>query len=290
MKTMQTSTLSRYFAFLLALGVFMTSCGGLEKEIDLDLPAYEGQIALECYLEPGQPFNLLLTKSFSYFDPFPSDINDFLGNILEDSATVSITHNGRTYTLENTLYFNPFTSKIGNYALPESVPANYDLPFDLLITLKDGKTISASTFIPRPVVLDSSVVEFDEVRDSLARTLVFFSDNPNTTDYYRRILHKNNLDTVPAIDFVASDEFNDNNQIVFGSLYDYKVQDTIFNIIGRVDRAYFDYYNSVQNAIQSNGNPFGQPGIILGNLKGTAAAIGIFTGWNPVMDMQIVEK
>ena len=40
----------------------------LEKEIEIELPEYGGQIALECCLEPGKPYRLTLTRSTAYFD------------------------------------------------------------------------------------------------------------------------------------------------------------------------------------------------------------------------------
>jgi hemin uptake protein HemP len=56
---------------------------------------------VECYLEPNKPFNLLLTKSAAYFDPFPQEEFDFIESILADSAEVTIEHNGQIYVLEN---------------------------------------------------------------------------------------------------------------------------------------------------------------------------------------------
>ena len=52
----------------------------------------------------------------------------------------------------------------------------------------------------------------------------------------------------------------------------------IINTIYSIDNAYFDFLQSIDFAIQSNGNPFGQPSPIISNLSGTAEAIGIFTG------------
>ena len=57
----------QYIGVLILFLASFTACN-LEKEVEIVLPAYERQYVVECYLEPGKPFNLLLTKSSSYFD------------------------------------------------------------------------------------------------------------------------------------------------------------------------------------------------------------------------------
>ena len=116
-----------FFAF--AFVFFLYSCGGLEKEIDLELPVYESQIAVECYLEPGQPFILLLTKSAAYFDAFPTEELEFVESILEQEAEVTIRHKGVTYDLRNEIFFNPITNKVYNYFNAELVPEEFDNDF-----------------------------------------------------------------------------------------------------------------------------------------------------------------
>jgi hypothetical protein len=55
--------------FLLLVALVFASCD-LEKEIELELPEYERQTVVECYLEPGLPFTLLLTKSDGFFSSY----------------------------------------------------------------------------------------------------------------------------------------------------------------------------------------------------------------------------
>lgn len=278
------------FAFLLLVFSFQ-SCGNLEKEIDLDLPVYESQYVVECYLEPGQPFSLLLTRSVPYFEPFPEDPLQFVEQILVDSAEVVITHNGVDYLLANEPSVNPFTFKVFNYTNPALVPADYDNGFSLKITLPNGKVITSSTRLLPVVPIDSVVVEFDEERDTLARCLTYISDNPNTVDFYRRMIHHNSLlDSIPNQDFTTNDDYVDDKVIVFGTGYDFKEGDTIYNTMFHIERAYFDFWESTFNAINSNGNPFGQPSSIISNVQGDAGAIGIFTGLSYDRVMTVVEK
>ncbi len=279
-----------FFALLLFTFSFQ-SCGNLEKEINLDLPEYKPQYVVECYLEPGQPFTLLLTRSSAYFEPFPTDPLEYVENILVDSAEVTISHNGVDYKLDNTPFINPITLKVFNYVNTTLVPAEYGNDFSLKITTPDGKTITAITRLVPVVPIDSVVIEFNEEQDTLARCLTYITDDPSTVDYYRRMLHENSLrDSIPQQDFTTNDDYVDDKVIVFGTSYDFKEGDTIYNTIFHIDRAYFDFRESTQYAIDANGNPFGQPSSIISNLEGDAGAIGIFTGLSYDRVMTIVTK
>lgn len=282
----------KYLPYLIAsfFVAAIAACGSLEKEINLNLPEYEPQYVVECYLEPGQPYTLLLTKSSPYFEPFPTDLEGFVENLLVDSAEVLIRHNGKTLQLVNGLVLNPLTKKIFNYSNSELVPADYDNEFELSITTPDGKHLSATTRILPVVPIDSVVVEFDEVKDSLARVLTYLTDDPNTEDYYRRMLHHGSLDSIPDQDFTTFDDFVDDNKIVFGTGFDFVEGDTVFTTIFHIDRAYFDFLESLQYAIDANGNPFGQPSSVISNVTGDANALGIFTGLSYDRKMVRIKK
>lgn len=278
--------------YLFILAFLATSCGSLEKEIDLELPAYESQYVVECYLEPGDKFRLVLTRSVPYFEPFPADPADFVSNILVDNAEVVISHAGKDYILENELDVAYFfdKAKVYNYYSAEKVPADYNSDFHLKITTPDGKMITATTRLLPVVPIDSVVVEFDTERDTLARALTYVTDDPSMDNYYRRMFHINSLDSIPDQDFTTNDDFVDDKKLVFGSGFELREGDTIYNTIYHIDRAYFDFWESTFNAVSSNGNPFGQPSAIISNLGGDADAIGIFTGLSFDRVITVVKK
>ncbi len=262
--------------WLCLLVLLSAAACNLEREIEIELPAHESVPVVECYLEPGKPFTLLLTRSTSYFAPFPQDDLEFLTGILEDSAEVVIRHNGTTYELQNTLGANPATFKVFNYYHPAPVPADYEGDFELDIRLKDGRTIRARTRLLPVVPIDSVVVEFDG--NDMARVLTYFTDPPDTEDYYRRMLHESSLDSLPLQDFVATDQFLDKDVGVFGSGFQFSEGDTVINTLFHIEKAYADFLESLDDAVHANGNPFAQPSTIISNLEGDAGAIGIFTG------------
>lgn len=271
---------------LLTVGLFISACN-LEQEIELELPEYEKQKVVECYLEPGQPFTLLLTESDAFFNAFPTLDDQFLENIMIADARVTISYGTEVVELENEVFFNPFTGKVANYvASGVTVPEDFDSEFKLEIETSDNQKITASTFIKKPVPIDSLVVQFNEATDTvLARVLTYVTDNSAEANFYRRILAFGTDEEVEQ-DFVVDDELLESEVSVFGTNFRYEIGDTVTSNFMHISEDYFRFVNSVDDAVDSNGNPFGQPGVIISNLEGDGEPIGIFTGF--VQDIQSV--
>ncbi|HKK89389.1 MAG TPA: DUF4249 family protein [Saprospiraceae bacterium] len=283
---------SKYiFAFLALLAA---ACD-LTQEIDLELPDAGGQPVVECYLEPGEPYRLLLTRSSAYFDDFPQDPQEFIDQILIDSAEIEIRRGAETIPLDNVANIDFDFSKLYNYSSTELVPYDTLSDFELFILLPDGSSIEASTMILPVVPIDSVVIEFPEEEvdpDSIpkARALTYISDNPTQVNYYRRMYHWNSLDSIPEQDFVTSDDFVDNGTLVFGTGFDYPVGDTLYNSIFHMTEDYYNYQLSIFNSIAANANPFAPPGLIESNVRGSSDPLGIFTGLSIYRDTTIVEE
>lgn len=275
MKNMLQS-IYKYGLWALVLLTF-TACN-LEQEIDLELPVYESQLIVESYLEPGQPFTVLLTRSAAYFDPFPTDNEQFLENILVNDAQVAILHNGNRYELANGLFFNPFTQLLFNYGSNQLMPEDLENDFELEIITADGKTVTATTRLLPKVELDSIVYTPTDDTDTAFVSLAYFEDEFKEQDnFYRMMMHRNSLDSTAYSSFIFSDRVVESSTIVVGTAPDFAIGDTLINTLIHITPEYYDYYSSVQGAIFSNGNPFAQPGGIISNLEGDANAIGIFT-------------
>lgn len=266
----------RICLYLLVLGLTGTAACNLEKEIDLELPAYESRLVVECYLEPEKPYRLLLTRSAGFFDPFPAFGSDFLDELFVDDARVTITHRGETIELTNTPLLDRETGKVYNYRSPAIVPVDYEAPFTLEIITAGGDTLRATTTLLPPVPIDSIVVEF-QAADTLARALTYLTDPPGTNNYYRRVLHKGNLAEDPEQDFASDDRIVE-DILVYGTGFDYAEGDTLINTIYHIEEPYYLFLETLNRAASSNGNPFAQPSPLLSNISGAADAIGIFTG------------
>lgn len=278
---------SIFISFSFCILISLLSCN-LEKEVDIDLPEYTSEVVVECYLEPGQPYRLLLTRSAGYFDALPTS-DDAVADILEEEATVTIEHKGNVVELANTFDFSFFiTGKIANYVATEIVPADFDSDFNLEITTKDGRQITGTTRIMPFVPIDSLVVEFGpSPGDTMARVLTYFTDDTDTENYYRRMFHIGTLDSLEQ-EFALDDRFVDDGTVVFGTNYDYAQGDTLIASLFHITVDYHDYLNSVINSVFGNGNPFGQASTIVSNVKGDG--IGIFTGFSLDRKQVIVEN
>ena len=251
----------------------------LDQPIDLQLPEYESRLVVECYLEKGRPFGLLLTRSTGYFEPFGVTGSDLLTGILESHASVKIRQGSEVFVLENKLTLDRFTGKFFNYSLTAPVPANYEEPFELEIITEAGELITSKAHLLPVVPIDSIVVEYEPEEKGLARVLTYFTDLPNQTNFYRRMIHEGSLDSLPIQDFTTSDRVVE-DVVVFGTGYDFEEGASVVNTIYHISEDYYNFLESTQGAIQANGNPFAQPSPIIGNIESEIDAFGIFTTIN----------
>lgn len=262
----------------------LASCN-LSKEVDIDLPTYSSQPVVECYLVPGQRYELLLTKSNSFFDPLNSDnAAAYLESILIKGADIKILYQDDTIQLGEGVELNPANGRISNYSSEEIVPTGYTGNFQLLITMADGNTITANTIIPNPVPIDSVRVEYNNENKNRATVFIYHKDDRNTEDYYRRMIHVASLDSNASQDYTVDDKINDTEVIAYGMFYEREdnksvVGDTLIFTLMHTTREYNQFAESKDNANASNGNPFGQPGQIKSNVVGNNSPIGIFTGF-----------
>lgn len=249
----------------------------LSKEVEIELPEYESQPVVECYLEPGKPFRLLLTKSYAFFDVIGLDSSFFEKTLLQD-AQVTISYNGQTDTLYNTFSLDASPLKIFNYTGLNIVPATPGVVYVLNITLPDNRgTITGTTPMLPLVPIDSNVVEFNAEADTVARVLTYVTDNPNEANFYRRMLNYYSLDSVPEQDFPTPDRFLTTPLLAFGTGYELGEGDTVYNTVCHITEDYYNYFESIQLAINGNLNPFAQPSPIKSNVSGSANPLGIFT-------------
>lgn len=276
------SSKSTYLLLFIAFLGF-SNCD-LEKDVELELPVYENQLVVECYLEIGKPFNAVISESVSFFAS-----NDLP---LVQGATVTITHRGNVYELKEGIYADTSTAmpRFFNYGSDDICPAHYNEDFTIAINDNQGRIATATAQILEPIPIDTLEVVWKP--DSPTKVgLVFtrFFDPPETKNFYRRTFQKGAILGMGdnEQDFTTTDNFaDDNNQIVFGTDFNFYKNDTVISTIYNIDRAYYDFQESVQNAVSSNGNPFGQPGIIKSNIEG---GIGIFTGLSFDRKVMIIE-
>lgn len=281
--------LSRNLLMLSLLVFFcLTSCD-LNRSIDIDLPDFESEVVVECYLQPGQPYLLTLTESVSYFEPAQLT---YVKN-----AEVEITYKGESVQLEQVALALPpgiqelqiLRPLVGDslffYTSVEPVPFEYDEDFFLNITTQEGKEILGITSIPSPVSIDTIEWRFDD-DDSLALTLTRFQDDPSMDNFYRRTLHVSSVQVEPDQDFFVDDRVFNGERAVFGSGFDYERGDTLIFTLYHITEDYFNFSETKDAAITANLSPFAQPAELKSNIQG---GIGIFTGFSSDRQQVIIE-
>lgn len=248
--------------FLIAL-LFATSCN-LEKDIDIDLPTYQSQMVVECYLEPGQPTRLSLVESNGYLDK--PDIT-----VIRD-ASVIISRNGVPETLTFEPGIDTVTGKYYTHVATGNLQAEVGDVFTLAITDEKGRKLVGSTTILPPVKIDTVEFNFNDKGESLVLTR--FQDEATTENYYRYSVHKDSLQHGAEIDYTSSDELNSGQPFVFGTGFDFESGETVIVTLHHLDKAFFDFQESVEEAKSANGNPFAQPGRVKSTVQG---GLGVFT-------------
>jgi len=311
----------KYISVILFLSTFI-SCS-LERNVEIDLPPYENELVVESYLEPDKPILLSLSESISYFELpgiDPVDLNrDIIINIggfeiettmqglidqgfitAEDipglpptynEAVVTVTHKGVVDTLENILYLvldprndanNPYF-KYYNFISRTPVIVDYDDPFYLsVIDLGQSRAVTGeATFLP-PVAIDSTRLRFNT--DNMASFETWLTDPPQEGDFYRVVMNRNSLYRRPFQTFAFNDDIL-TGAVVLGTGYDFESNDTIISTIFKIDEGYHDFYETFEDAVNANGNPFAQPTRISSTVLG---GIGIFTALTHDRDTVVV--
>jgi hypothetical protein len=258
----------RKFIAAILISTAATACT-LQKNIEIDLPTYEPKPVVECYLEPNKPYRLTLLETL------PFTANPTLPTL--NGALVIITHNGVADTLKNVFSGDSLIQKFYNYSSTRLVPADYNTDFTLYIKDQKGRVMTSTCQILPPTPIDSVVLQFGDTppNDTLALALTYFTDVPNTKNYYRTILNYDGPTGYQERDFVLDDTFANNNKIILGTRRKYHSGDVLYFLLYHIDLAHFNYAQSVLAALQASGSPFGQPGNIISNITG---GIGIFTG------------
>ena len=260
--------------------IFISSCT-LDKVIDLELPPYQPKTVLECYIEEGKPYQLLLTKSISYFDSLFPVVN---------RAFVTVTHKGIIDTLKYfpTGVIDTVSYKFYLNASKNVVKFDYDSPYDLYIKEENGEEIRSSTMMLKPVKIDSIYTTYSSKTEKNVSLFVKFKDDPTRANYYRLIVSLGGLKyKVKNSDDLYSDLNLTSSNLIATVRDRFDKGDTLVITLVHMNKEFYDFNRSVKLAERANGNPFAQPAPIKSNVFGNA--IGIFTGYNFDRDTLIVK-
>ncbi|MCU0415942.1 MAG: DUF4249 domain-containing protein [Cytophagaceae bacterium] len=253
----------RCFILLLLLTLF--SCD-LEKDITINLPPYEAQPIVECYIESGKPYRLALYETVDYFG---SPQITLLAN-----ALVVITHNGISDTLKYQTIPDTLGGKFYNYVGDTSKHVVDDFVNNYQLYVKDskGRELYSSTKQVKRPTLDSVWFVFNN--QNRATTTIRFNDvDIFNKNFYRYLIIVDIENFIEKGDIIFSDELVTGNTIQVTSRS--TVEPGFINInLTHLTPEHYYFLKSVEDANNANGNPFAQPSSIRSNITG---GIGIFT-------------
>ncbi len=268
---------------------FLYSCN-LESNIDIELPKSKSQLVVECYLEHGKPYQLLLTETVSYLDPainIPNTYAQFNLPQVKD-ALVYITHNNHIVALQYRMDGDLSNNKVFNYTSRELVDSTQKGDYTLLIKDTKGREITAKTYFLPKIRMQEVNWKFqsdNNIVDSLKKaSILVIHDKFSTTQFQRlqigqALSKRPNVDTDTfrvnkAIVDLEYPSFGSNNYLSIGTTYYFNKKDTLYVRLFNMEKQWYDYRESVLASKAANESPFAQPTRII---SGVTGGLGIFT-------------
>ncbi|HEX4888237.1 MAG TPA: DUF4249 domain-containing protein [Luteibaculaceae bacterium] len=314
------------FYYILCSALLFASC---EQEVTIDLPPGQSQIVVEGFIESGALPTVILTRSIPYYDPVNSQT---LGNIFVTDASV------RIRVGEDTIALTRFCLSEIPDSLREQAQAQFGLPSDFinfcvfvgtdirligapnttyeLLVETEGKTLTSTTTIPKPIALDSLWFKVDGDRDSLGFIFAQLSDPSAEKNSYRWFARRINSYTfgesagqVKDPDFIApfNSTFDDEyfNGLTFPFAYNrgrlpesekeddnnieagyFKRGDTVVIKLGTIDERVYFYFRDFYYSIGSTGSPFAAPSNVRSNVNG---GLGVWAGYGVAFDTLVIQ-
>jgi hypothetical protein len=261
---------------ILGLCLALASCN-LEKVVEVELPEFKSDLSVEWYIEAGKPFRMTLTESVSYFDSASLP--------LVNNALVVVSYNGVSDTLRNGLQIVD-TTRFFNYTSKKIAPSQAGTVFNMYIKDSKGREARATTTLLPPAKIDSLRLLWNKT-DTAASLLTTIVDDPTRKNYFRRFIHKGNLSTRRVSSTWFTDLTATNNRITIGSGFNIKRGDTAIVTLFHIEKDYYDFIQSLDDAQDANGSPFQQPSALKTNISG---GIGIFAAIAESRDTLFVPK
>ncbi len=277
---------------LLIVSAFLVSC---EQDIDFDLKYAEPVLVVDAQIENGQPPTVALSRSLSFFSKISLDIlsNSFVRNAEVSMSNGSVTHVLKEYAVPAGNGYFIYYYSIDSANLATAFVGELNKTYILSIKT-DGKVYTAKTNIPALTkVFDSlwTTLPPPNVDTSKRILMTRVTDPPGLGNYVRYFTKKNSERFLPGFNSVFPDEVVDgttysgqvdpgvdrNLPVPTGDNRFFSRGDTISFKLSNIDKATFTFWNTWEFNQQSIGNPFSQPGKVIGNISN--GALGAFCGY-----------
>lgn len=309
------------FQYILSIIITILGLVACEKEYIPNLPTQTDDVVVEGYIEAGRnatPPYVILTKSLPFFKEIKN-----ANNLFVSGAEVWVSNGKDSVRLQEYCWkdLDPAIRQQAAKAFGielDSVTADFNFcvyldfaqrlkgevgkTYSLRIKTQDGKVLTAQTTIPRGIAIDSAVfIKPPGVNnnDTMAQMRAYAND-PKGADFYRYFTSVNGSSYVAGGSSVTDDAFFDGintkfnlfkseprdantDPSVFGL---WKRGDTISVKFCTIDKAHFDFWNTLEYNANSGG-PFSSYTRVKHNING---GMGIWGGYNASYFDTVVPK
>ncbi|WP_236975107.1 DUF4249 family protein [Membranihabitans maritimus] len=252
----------------------------------IDLPELKTKYVVESYLMPGESPRFLITHTDGFIKDYDinSQDNDISTEMVE-GVVGALYINGESHEVVNKHL--EYEGKFYNYQVSGVDSLGQNDVLELELTFPTGEKVYSKSRVPELIEIDS--IAFNKSENRYGDVLYITFDKPET-QYVRRILLRVRGKYTQLIqDLPVSGSLSNNGKMVFGSEMDFRRGDTVISRIYSINKEYYDYYNSIFMNLQSNTNPFVQPGQISGNIVGSDKVVGIFTAMQMADSLVVVK-
>ena len=284
----------KFYKYILLSGliVILLSC---EKNVTVDIPVASEEVVVEGRIEIDTIPIVVLSKTLPFFGEI--NINEIQNQTIP-GATVIVSDGTLTDTLSQIL--PGYGIYFGTHIRGEA-GKSYSLTVNV-----NGKTLQATTTIPHPVKLDSVWWKVNGNKDSLGFAWAHLTDPDTIGNCYQWLAQRINKYTygneigrqkdsvfvaglgsafedkffnAKSFDFSfarGAFSFSDKEDDTNDEKYYFKRGDTVVVKYCSIDRKSFEFWRTEDSQVQNNGNPFGSPAPISGNIVG---GLGIWAGY-----------
>lgn len=276
-----------------------------EKNINLNLNTATNLLVVNATIENGQAPVVVLSTSYNYFAQITPQLleSSFVHNAIVYMSNGTLTQQLKEYSIDTTggtkLYFYSIdTASIGTAFIGE-LNKRYDLKIDY-----NGTEYTAATTIPTLAKTPDSLW-WKPAPNNPDTTKVIVdvktTDPPGLGNYVRYFTKRNSERFLPGQQSVFDDELTDGTtyeiQVYPGIDRNLKITpdnnfflrgDTVTMKLSNIDRATFDFWNTMDFAYGSIDNPFASPNKVIGNISN--GALGAFCGYASSQRTLIIPK
>lgn len=296
-KPFKIPVLMRRYSYLL-LPLLLLAFAACEKEVNIKLDTGAPKVVVDGFIETGLPPVIVLTNSFSYFSKI--DLSTLENAFIHD-AHITVSNGMQEITLREYMLDTGINSnRYYFYSVDTADPTSFSFTgqpetFYTLKVTTGGKTYESVTKIPAVKPLDSIWYELPPrpVPDLPTAVNVFvrYSDPDTLGNSIRYFTSRNGSLFLPPFNSVYNDDIVNGTSFNIGmapgavrtkdinidSLSHFFKGDSIVVKWCAIDKASYDFWNTMEFSVGTVGNPFSSPVTVMSNIKG--GALGIWCGY-----------